>query len=190
MWNTTGESMTNISLKSNRKQSGQMLIHLAEIFVSAGLVVGVALQGNVFMESYRFSEAYDDLKHIENEVWAFHELHELWPTQCNEFYFEGKVSKSIADFCNTKSEEMQHEIKALFSKKAEKPEWSRDFAIQLSEAPSGKQKQAIILQNVDPEFAVWLDEKIDGDTSPASGRVTILEDSTTTVSYFYESQIN
>ena len=176
--------MKDIHLYSKRKQSGQFLLHLAEIFVSTGLVVGVAMQGTVYLEKFQYAEAYDDLRVIENEIWAYHENHDAWPSDC----------QAGTSGCNLELQALFAAIKQKLAENADHKGWDRQFAIQQIKTPAGKLKHAIILNDVAPELAHWLDQKIDGQSTLASGRTFLGEYSpdlaANDFAYVVESQLH
>lgn len=179
--------------KSRNQQSGQLLIHLAEIFVSAGLIVGVAMQGDVYLENYQYQAAYEDLRHIENEVWAFKERNDVWPTECNASTAQPSVDETFNETCQREAAELTKELHVSMDKNAESAGWNREFVIQTVVTASSEIKHAIVLKNVDPQLASWLDRQIDGAQSLPSGRILSGEFIPSLVAsdlvYLFESQI-
>ncbi len=170
------------------------MIHLAEIFVSTGVVVGVAMQGSVVMEKFQFREAYQDLRNIENAVWAFHEEHGYWPRECQQLFIQGELRKTEADVCYRESEQLVLDIRRLFGDKKTETVWPREFALSQVKKTQGKSKWAIVMKNVDPALAGWLDQEIDGYDSLQTGRIRIStppgRKAKVDVAYLFESSIH
>jgi len=67
-----------------KNQQGFTLVNVAGLIVSAGLAMGVAVQAPAIVENVQFSNFYDDLKNIENQVWNHRDRVGRWPGDCDK----------------------------------------------------------------------------------------------------------
>ena len=166
----------------SQRQKGQFLPHLAEIFVSAGIVIGVALQGSAVLEKFEYASAYQDLKRVENALWDYRDQHGIWLDEC-----EAQNGANSADACRGQVYGVLDEINTLNSD----AEPGITYSLTLVDSANGVGKyRAISISGLEPEFARYLDEKIDGETSMERGRVKYLNPNQHEIVYFYESKLN
>ena len=161
-------------------QTGQFLPHLAEIVVSAGLVIGAAFQGNSVIKNYEYSSAYTDLRQIESTLWAYHDKHGYWLDQC-------PVNKDVESACDTETTRLMGAINSLNSDT--KP--GLHYSLAFADSSGGARKERVIaIKGFSAGFAQYLDEKIDGKVSMTQGRVRYLSPSQNQIGYYYESKLN
>ncbi|MDH3325119.1 MAG: hypothetical protein OEM38_00205 [Gammaproteobacteria bacterium] len=205
------------SLTANR-QDGQFIVNLAEILVSAGLVIGAAFQAQVFVQNYQFESYYDDLKAVETVLWDYKGVTGRWPGDCNadgvidigvvknaaknvsggscafDLGSEDAIMRVLSDLASANM--LDDNLRAEFANEG-KPR------IQLAhDMHYGAQAQNVLVAfDVSVELAEWLDNKIDGGLASNEGRVRLwgpnlnqewpkLEESTqVSIAYYFDTKI-
>ena len=204
-------------LTANR-QEGQFVINLAEILVSAGLVVGAAFQAEAFLQDYQFESYYDELKSVETVLWDYKAATGRWPGDCdsNGVIDIGKMdSKESAGLENNCAFEIgsQDAIIRILSDLASanllddnlRAEFANEGSprMQLAhDANYGADAQNVLVAfDVSPELAQWLDNKIDGVSSVHEGRIRLWdakqiqewpnpnESDVVSIAYYFDSKI-
>jgi len=181
------------SLTTNR-QEGQFIVNLAEILVSAGLVIGVAFQVQLFLQDYQFENYYEELKDVENALWEYRDITGYWPADCNK---DGVVDigantllpQQLPQSCvfDVRSQEAMLKVFTdLASVNMLDEDLRAKFAdghghyMQLAHVVDGnleaKGKNVLVAFDVSLEMAQWLDQKIDGRLAAAAGRVRLWGD--------------
>ena len=179
------------SLSTNR-QEGQLMLNLAEILVSAALVVGGAFQAQVFLQDYQFESYYGELKGVESVLWDYKAQTGYWPGDCNsdgviDISSVGAVSASGCAF-DVKSKEAMTKIfsdlaganmldEGLKAKFVDDDGQHMQLAHDAGHSLNGRMKEnnVLIAFDVSVELAQWLDKKIDGGLTAHSGRVRLWE---------------
>ena len=179
----SGDVMGISQFRSRKVQSGHFLIHLAEVFVSAGLVVGVAMQGSVYLEKMEHQTVYKDLKTIENSLWEYRESNGAWLDQCENS--SGQITGTDLVFpCGQDIISLINKLNAKAIKKG-----NMQFDIKLIKLPNDAVKRAIIIENTPTDLAEWLNKKIDGDMPLNEGRVRYIANQSSQIAYLYESSL-
>ena len=166
-----------------KKQKGHFLIHMAEVLVSAGLVVGVAMQSSLYLEKMEYQTTYNDLRAIENSLWSDHETHGAWLDQCTHSA-KKHLSVEMSTSCG---QEVLDLVKILNNKVSESNDIKYD--IKPIRLPNGTIKRAILIENTPAEMADWLNQKIDGDRPFDEGRVRYNLKENSQIAYLYESSL-
>ena len=173
------------------RQEGQMIVNLAEILVSAGLVIGAAFQAQVFWEEYQYESYYDELKRVETVLWDYKSQSGRWLGDCNgdgviDFGVSTDNSKltSNKSACNfdVRSQDatmrvltdlgninmLDDHLRSVFANEG-------DPRMQVSFEPqkNAEGKNVLIAFKLKAKQAQWLDEKVDGTASVDQGRIRI-----------------
>ena len=180
------------SLTTNRQQ-GQFVINLAEILVSAGLVIAGAFQAQVFWQDYQYESYYKELKRIENSLWDYKAMTGNWPADCNG---DGTIdigrthSDDVDELVNNCAFELgsQDAIMQVINDFAEvnllddsiKQEFANEGKPRMQLAHdrhevSGteEERNVLVAYDVSPSLAKWLDIKIDGNIQASNGRIRL-----------------
>ena len=180
------------SLTTNRQQ-GQFVINLAEVLVSAGLVIAGAFQAQVFWQDYQHDSYYKELKRVETSLWDYKAMTGHWPADCNgdgtidigrtnngdadelasncafELGSQDAIMQVINDFAEVNL--LDDSIKHAFANEG-KPRMQ--LAHDKREAAGmEEERNVLVAYDVSPSLAKWLDIKIDGNTQANSGRIRL-----------------
>ena len=168
-----------------------MIVNLAEILVSAGLVIGAAFQAQVFWEEYQYESYYDELKQVETVLWDYKSQTGRWLGDCNRdgvIDFGNLASNStsasnktlcnfdvrsqdasmrvLTDLANTNM--LDDHLRAVFANEGN-PRMQVSFVPQ----ENAEGKNVLIAFKLKAKQAQWLDERIDGMASVDQGRIRI-----------------
>lgn len=178
-------------LKSRREQ-GFTLVNIAGMVVSTGLLFGAASSSYEWVTNHGDRAFYEDMKLVENTLWDYRNQMNRWPGDCDRDNVIGFhpanaqvppatqennggqeslcVSKSTAEFQSTPFNDLENaglsadeHINAMFGGTA-------TVTIGHGEIGGGRYN-VIVVYDVSPDRAQWLDHEIDGITSGQLGRV-------------------
>ncbi|MDH5257114.1 MAG: hypothetical protein OEX07_03870 [Gammaproteobacteria bacterium] len=172
------------------KQEGQLAVNLAEILVSAGLVVGAAFQAQVFFQDYQFESYYDELKSVETALWDYKGVTGRWPGDCDadgviDIGMDNKVSskseKAQCAFSVDSDEAIMSVLTDLASANMLDDDLRDKFAgndgsrMQVSHDAlhEAHVQNVIVAFDVPVDLARWLDDKIDGEEAVNQGRIRL-----------------
>ena len=204
------------SLTTNRQQ-GQFVINVAEVLVSAGLVIAGAFQAQMFWQDYQHDSYYKELKRVETSLWDYKAMTGHWPADCNgdgtidigrtnnggadeplsscafELGSQDAIMQVINDFAEVNL--LDDSIKQAFANEG-KPR------MQLAHAKLKEQEHNVLVAfDVSPSLAKWLDIKIDGNIQANNGRIRLWDKAretvwpqssemkTITIAYYFDSKI-
>ena len=202
------------SLTANR-QSEQFAVNLAEILVSAGLVIGAAFQAQVFFQNYQFETYYHELKMVESAVWDYKGLTGRWPGDCDadgvvdigsQQSLEGGLAARNCSF-GVRSQEAIREIFSEFESvdmlsEHLQTQFVDDGGVRMQLAhDSGFEsngQNVLVAFELSSDLAQWLDKRIDGDLAADAGRIRLWDteentatwpEETVTIAYYFDTKL-
>jgi len=179
--------------RKKSKQNGQLVVNLAEILVSAGLVVGAGMQAQSLWQSYQYETYYNDLKSVETVLWDFKMSKGHWPGDCDkdgviDFFLNNDQKHTVAShqacaFSSASQDAMVRLFSELDSVNLLNDPISHLFGSDSNQqmklahrlALESDPQNVLVVSNIETDLAKWLDNRVDGSSTANSGRIRLAE---------------